>query len=168
MKIIEALKLIKDLQRKADDIRKLAAEHSAISSMDTPKYKKQDEQVMRWVQSYTDILKEILRLRIAIQRTNLAVPVTINIDGKEVTKSIAEWVIRRRELAKLEQAVWDSLTDRNIKEGMVKSPSGEMFEVKIVRYYSPEIRDRMRLTLASEPRTIDSQLEIINATTDLV
>jgi hypothetical protein len=44
-----------------------------------------------WIQAHGDIMKEILKLQIAIQKTNLLTPVTIEIGGKQVTKSIAFW-----------------------------------------------------------------------------
>ena len=71
MKIIEGLKKIKDLQKKADDLLDKVKRHSAYLNYETPVYKDQKTQVNEWIQSYGDILKEILRLRIAIQKTNL-------------------------------------------------------------------------------------------------
>jgi len=38
MKLIEALKQTKDLQRKANDLRDLVKNHCAISSLETQKY----------------------------------------------------------------------------------------------------------------------------------
>ena len=61
MKIIEALKLGKDLQRKAEDIRKKVKQHAAHLSNEKPVYENQKKQVEEWIQSYQDIVKEILR-----------------------------------------------------------------------------------------------------------
>ncbi len=172
MKIIEALKKVKDLRRKADDLRTLVKAHCARSSIETDKYEKQDEKVAGWIQAHSDLLKELLRLQIAIQKTNLETEVTIDLQGtsvvKPVTKSIAEWIHRRRELSHIEFNMWNSLTDRGITEGMGNSPSGDPVEIKIVRFFDPSERDEMKDALLSEPSTIDGRLEIVNAITDLI
>lgn len=168
MKIIEALKQTKDLQRKADDLKQLVKENCALSNMDTPKYSDQARQIREWVQSHTDIIKEISRLRVAIQKTNIMTDVTIELDGKQVTKSIAAWIHRRRDLAGEDLSMWNCLTDRGIREGIGKTPTGEEYKVSIVRFYDPGTRDTMRGQLASEPSLIDAKLEIVNAITDLI
>lgn len=168
MKLIQALKQIKDLERKADDYVALIREHCAISSIETPKYADQKAQVAGWIQGHADILKEILRLRVAIQRTNMQTQVPVELNGKTVTKSIAEWIHRRRDLAQKELILWNSIGDKGIKEGIGKGPSGQEMEVKIVRYYDPGKREDMRMSLQSEPSIIDSALEIVNAVTDVI
>lgn len=168
MKLIEGLKQIKDLRRKADDLKEKISKHSAHASFETPVYSNQGQQVREWLQAYSDILKKILELRIAIQRTNLATQVTIELGGKKVTKSIAEWVHRRRDLATLECEAWKALTDRGIREGQVKGTGGDMVDVRIVRYYDPAERDKMVDQFTSEPVLIDARLEIVNAVTDLI
>lgn len=167
MRIIEGLKKIKDLQRKADDLVVKVSKHSAYLDNETPVYADQKAQVAEWMQSHQDILKEILKLRIAIQTTNLATMVTI--DELGATKSIAEWVHRRRDLAKQQAKMWASLTDRNLREGQVKQPSTEqVISVKIVRCYDPAQRDKLVELYTSEPTLIDGRLEIVNAVTDLI
>ena len=99
MKIIEALKKIKDLQRKAEDLASKIGQYSAYLNYETPMYPDQKKQVSEWLQSHDDILKEILRLRLAIQKTNLETDVTIELGGKTVIHSIAGWIHRRRDLA---------------------------------------------------------------------
>ena len=92
MKIVEALKQSKDLKRKLDDIRKKIRDHCAYQDITKPVYGTKEQQtakIKEWLQSVDGILKEIMRLKVAIQRTNLAKEVTIEIDGKAVTKTIA-------------------------------------------------------------------------------
>lgn len=169
MKLIEAMKKIKDLQRKAEDIRGKVALHCAHLSHETPLYgEKQREQIREWIQAHTDIVQEILKLRVAIQRTNIATPVMIELGGKGVTKTIAEWIHRRRDLAKLDQDMWSRLGDRGLREGVAQDSQGQKFEVKITRNFDPVERDRMLEVYLSEPTTIDARLEIINAITDVV
>lgn len=168
MKIIEALKKVQDLARKADDLKKKIGQHCADMDYETPLYKNQDLQVAEWLQAHSDIIKETLRLKIAIQRTNLETQVTMTIGERDITKSIAEWVLRRRGLAEQERMAWNMLTDRNLKEGLVQQTSGVTREVKIRRYYNPQIRDARIEEYRSEPHIINATLEVVNATTDLI
>ena len=92
----------------------------------------------------------------------------IPLGGKNVEKTIAEWVHRRRTLASDETKVWRALTDRNLREGKVRQSTGEELEVKIVRCYDPKIRDEKIDLYSNEPSQIDAKLEIVNAITDLL
>lgn len=169
MKLIQAMKQLKDLAIKAEDLRGKVAQNCADLTIETPAYPDPRAKVTEWIQAHSDILKEILKLRVAIQRTNLATTVTIELDGKQVTKSIAEWIHRRRDLAKLEMDIWSKLGDRNLKEQNVQtSPNGPVTEVRIRRYFDPAVRDQKRDLYRSEPSVIDSTLEVVNATTDLL
>ena len=168
MKLIQAMKQIKDLQRKAEDLRTKVGQHCADLNFETPLYPDQKQQIREWIQAHSDLLKEILRLRVAIQKTNLETDVTIELDGKQVTKSLAAWIHRRRDLAKLDADMWGKLGDRGLKEGSMQTTQGVTTDVKIRRYFDPVERDKMLNAYRSEPLTIDSTLEVINAVTDLI
>lgn len=169
MKLVEALKQKKDLERKAADIRQKISTNCALSNIDTPEYgEQQREKVSSWLQAHSDIIKEILRLRVAIQRTNLETEVTVELGGWPVTKSIAEWIHRRESLAAEELKAWKCLTDRGIKEGNTLGPAQSPIEIKLIRFYDPEKRDEMVELFASEKPAIDSRLEVVNAVTDLI
>lgn len=168
MKLIEALKKTKDLQRKAEDLRDLIKGNCARSTLESDRYPDQAKKVSGWLQAHSDILKEILSLRVAIQKTNLETEVLIEIGGKKITKSIAEWIHRRRDLSGLDMTAWSCLTDRNIKEGTASGPSGDVIEIKIIRFFDPSERDTKRELYTSEPSIIDGRLEVVNATTDLL
>lgn len=170
MKIIEAMKQIKDLQIKAEDLRKKVATFCADQSHETPMYgnqEQQTDQIKRWIQSHGDIVKEILKLRIGIQRTNLQTNVTIELGGIQVTKSIAEWIHRRRDLAELERSMVNGLTDRGLREGIIRTSTNQEQEVKIRRYFSPSERDAEHELFRAEPSKIDGTLEVVNAVTDI-
>lgn len=168
MKIIEAMKQIKNLVKKAEDIRGKIKNNASHLSYETPAYADQKGQVSEWIQAHGDILKEILRLRVSIQKTNLATSVTIDLDGKQVTKTIAEWIHRRKDLANLEKSAWDMLTTRGLQEGSGKNSLGQDVEVKIVRCFDQKQKDEVTAKLYSEPMTIDSRLEVVNAITDII
>lgn len=169
MKLIQAMKKLKDLNGKAEDLRKKVAAQHATLSIETPAYADPKRQVSEWMQAHADVLKEILHLRVAIQRTNLATPVSVELGGKHVTKSIAEWIHRRRDLAKLDMAMWQTLNDRGLKDQMAQaSPGGPPVEIKVLRHYDPTERDAKLEVYRTEPSVIDGTLEVVNATTDLI
>lgn len=170
MKIIEALKKVKDLRRKADDLKEKIKTHCADLDCETPVYAPdQRAKVSEWLQAHGDLIKEILSLRVRIQRTNLDTPVTIEIGDVHVTKSIAEWIHRRKDLAKLEEDCWRSLTDRGLRESNTfqLTPTSPVQPVKRRLYFDPSLRDTKVNTYRSEPSQIDSTLEVINAVTTL-
>ena len=168
MKLIEALKGIKDLQRKAEDLRSKVASNCAHLSNEKPVYPDQEKQIEAWVQSHNDVVKEILRLQIAIQKTNLATMVVVNIADKSVEKCIAEWIHRRRSLAGLQESIYRGMSDRGLREGTIEQSNGSKVDVHIKRYYSPAERDNHINVYSNEPSMIDAKLEIVNAITDLV
>lgn len=169
MKIVEALKLRKELLVKADDLRKKVASSSAHLTIETPLYADQSGQVAQWLQAHESLMQEIAILSLRVQKTNLAVQVDIQLGGKTVTKCIAGWVLRRRELAKLDEAAWASLTDRGLKEQNVQTtPGGPVTEIRIKRCFDAKVRDEKIALYKSEPGVIDRALEVVNATTDLL
>lgn len=170
MKIIQALKSIKDLRRKADDIQAKVAKYCTDLDCDTPTYPDQKKQIEEWCQAHNDILVEILDLRTRIQRTNLATSVTIELGGKQVTKSIAAWVHRRKDLAKLQESFWSVLTDKGLPPLHTYQLRPESPKVTVQRrhYYDPAERDTKVELYRSEPSKIDGTLEVINAVTDLL
>lgn len=173
MKIIEALKKTKDLQRKADDIRSKIRDNCADLDADTPAYgtsEQQRDQISEWLRAHSDILKEIEKLRLSIQKTNLETEVVVEVsEGKSVTKSIAAWIHRRKDLAKLEASAWSQLTHRNLRPQNYQRPGSDEVQIANVRkYYDQKKRDIMVENFTSEPSRIDAALEIANATTDLI
>lgn len=168
MKLIEAMKEVKEQLAKAEDLKRKVSQYCVKASFETDTYKDQAQQVKDWMQSYHDTLKRILWLKTAVQRTNLATQVTIQLGGVAVTRSITEWVYRRRELAPIEMHLWAALGDKNIREGKMKQSDNTEIDVKIVRYYDPAERDRNVELFRNEPGLIDRTLETVNAVTDVV
>lgn len=169
MKIIEAMKRVKLNKEKIKDLQNKISINCANMSYETPQYgENTSEKIKEWIQSCVDLSQENIRLLCAIQKTNLQTDLTIELNNKQVTKTIAEWVWRRREYAALDFCTWSTLTDRNLKEGFSQDSLGKSIEVKIVRHYKPSERDEMKGMYRDEPKLIDAALEIMNATTDLI
>jgi hypothetical protein len=169
MKIIEAMKRIKANKEKIADLQKQIAQYCVNLNFETPTYGAETPNKIReWMQACGDICQQNAKLLVAIQRTNLATLVTVTLGGGAVTKSIAEWVWRRREYAALDLKTWQGLTDRNLKEGIGQNTTGTQVEIKIIRHFDPVARDAMVAMYKSEPHEIDAALEVVNAVTDLM
>lgn len=170
MKLIEALKKIKELQRKADDIAEKIGKYCVDYDCETPVYPDQRKQIEQWLQAHGDIVKEILHLRVSIQRTNLVTNVTMELGNTFVTKTIAEWIHRRKDLASLQEKAWHKLTDKGLQpESKVKlTPTTPEQIVRIRRYFDPQERDTKIELYRNEPAIIDRTLEVVNAVTDLI
>lgn len=168
MKLIEAMKEVKRLEEKIVDLKDKVGRYSADLDYETPTYENQAEKIKEWLQSAHDSLKEALRLRIAIQNTNLAIKVPIEIGKNKVEHTIAEWILRRRLYAKSELDIWGAVSTRNLREGSATNSAGERVTVKVRMYFNPQERDEKIEEYRSEPNIIDRNLEIVNATTDLV
>jgi hypothetical protein len=171
MKIIEAMKRVKANKEKITDLQAKVSQFCANLNFETLTYGTADltkDKISEWIQSCNDITQENVRLLVAIQRTNALTSVPITLADKTVTKTISEWVWRRREYAAIDLKTWQMLTDRNLKEGTGQNSSGTPVEVKIIRHFDPVRRDAMVAMFKSEPHEIDAALEVVNAVTDLV
>lgn len=169
MKIIEALKKIKENKQKINDLHERISRNCANNSHETTLYGEDTQsKIKEWLQSCNDLAQQNVHLLCNIQKTNLQTNVTIELGGKNVTKSIAEWVWRRREYAKIDEITWSKLSDRGLREGVLKNSLGMDTEVRIVRHFDPSERDEKIDIYRSEPHKIDGALEVVNAVTDLV
>jgi len=169
VKIIEAMKKVKQNKEKIADLQQKIGSVCANLSHETPVYGAETgTKIREWLQSCQDLSQENVRLLCSIARTNLATNVTIELGGKNVTKNIAEWVWRRREYAKLDLLTYSKLTDRSLKEGTGQTSTGVPFEVKLVRHYDPSQRDTAMAMYQAEPHQIDAALEVVNATTEIL
>lgn len=169
MKIIEALKKVKANDAKVEDLKQKIHEHCVSFSYDTPMYGADTrDKVKEWLQSCEDTNKESLNLLYRISKTNLVTVVNIELAGMNVSKTIAEWIWRRRKYAALDKTVWSKLSDRGLQDGKLAVSGAPAVDVKILRHYDPVVRDAKIALYGSESHLIDSALEIANATTDLL
>lgn len=168
MKIIEALKQIKFLTVKVGDIQTKIMTHSADMEFDTPPFPDMRGKISEWLQASGDLVKEIARLKFRVQKTNVLTPLTIELHGTQVTKSIYEWIQRRKDLAKLELTGWERLTDKNLVDRQFQQTTGTLSMIKMRRYYDPQEKEKKIAQLKIEPVLVDAALEITNCTVDLL
>jgi hypothetical protein len=171
MKIIEAMKQVKLLDQRNEDLKQKVAKYCADLEAETPTYgtpEQQKQQVSAWLQSIHDSVIEATNLRMSINRTNMATMVTIEMGGNKITKSIFEWILRRRIYSKVEEAAWNVLTNKNLQVANIRNSSGDTTFTKVRLYFDAMERDKNVELYRSEPSIIDRNLEIVNATTDLL
>lgn len=177
MKIIEGMDKIKQNNKEIDDLKKKIAKYCVRYSHEGFEYK--DEigndatrgKIAEWLQGANQLTLDNVNIQMRIQKTNLVTSVTIKIGDNIVTKSIAEWILRKRKYATQDLEIWAALNDRNMKDGYVPTSSGEKVETKVIRYYDPNLKDKKikEFTLESmKGGLIDTHLAIASATTDLV
>lgn len=168
MKVIEALKKIKYNNLKVADLTAKIAENSANMESEGSKYKDSKAKVAEWTQSIYDTNKDSNDLLIRVQKTNLVTVLAVEIAGKVVNKTVAEWINRRRVFVDLEAAAYRGMTSRRLQQKAVKNDKGEIVIDNVVYNFDPEVRDAALDILSQEKYLIDSALEISNAVTDLV
>lgn len=169
MKIIEAMKAVKQNKEKIADLQSKISSNCANLQHETPLYGTEtSNKIKEWLQSCQDLTQQNVKLLCAIAKTNLVTVVSIELGGKQVTKTIAEWIWRRREYAAIDLATFQKLSDRGLKEGMGQTSTGVPFEIKLIRHFNPHVKDEKVAMYKSEPHQIDSALEVVNAITDII
>jgi hypothetical protein len=168
MLIIEGLKDIKAVLRKMEDLRNKIQKYCADLDIQSLAYPDQKKQISEWLQAHHDLALKMTELKASIQATNLATQITIKVGENDVTRSIAEWVIRRREIIDLEVQAWSRLSERGLQDNQIRTQAGDTQVVKVRRYYDSAERDKQMEILTQEKTNIDKALEIANATTKLV
>lgn len=171
MKIIEALKNLKTIQKRIEKNCLQIKEYCAYVSTETPPFEtleKQTSEVNSLVQANMDLEKEYLRLKKAIELTNLNVTVTIG----ERTYTITELISIKRVVSKLHLATYQSLNPamaiaklqqvfaRNVQVDASNPP-------KIVVTFKEEERNKSIREWEEFVEKIDGKLEVVNAETDL-
>lgn len=168
MKIIEALKKIKYLTTKAADYRQKIGLYSADMDFDQPPFPDMKSKVSELLQGHADIVKEICNLKHKVQKTNCLHNLTIELNNTQVTKTLYEWIQRRRELSALELSAWNQLTDKGLSDKQYQQTTGAVGTVKMRRYYDPAEKAKKVDQLKYEPVAIDAALEMANCTVDLL
>lgn len=168
MKIIEVLKELPLIDKKVDaNVRLLAGYSSDLdicnNTFTVGTFDQQQAHVVGLVQSNRDLIahKQDLKNRLAL--TNATVKV--DIDG--VKKTITQWLEFRNHGIELLRQTISALNDG---AGSSKAQKGINIERgdKLVRFFDPVKRDSELAQLMEIKAKIDSTLEIVNATTDLI
>lgn len=167
MKIVEGLKRLKVLEKRiagnAQDITK----YSSVLSTEKPAFEteeRQKEEVKRLIQASEDLANEYLKLKSQIERTNLQVVATIN----NKTHTLSEFLIIKRKLAKMMQGIYQALNTHTAENRMHTTRFSPDQKVSVVQLYNESDRNMKLREWQEMYEAIDSRLEVINATEDLV
>lgn len=170
MKIIEALKELplieKKIQKNLSQIQTYSSNLNKGDDTDLP-FKSEGEQqkvVDALLQSTRDLVKHKAQLRSQLAVTNAQVKVTID----TMTATIAEWIEYREGGLEKIIAAHNALNDNTAQNLLKTTPVDLQKGVRTLRFYDEAKRNEEIERLQDIKGKIDSSLEMVNATTDLV
>lgn len=169
MKIIQALKELplieKKIQKNIELIKKYAA------AVDNGKVQlffdtvdAQRQQITSLIQSNNDLVSLKAKIRRDLATTNARTPVTIN--GK--TYTIAEWIELKQHGLENMRNTFAALDDLQATRAAMTAPPNPTTGVKVVRFYDEVFKNSQLSEVLELQNTIDTILEIVNATTDII
>ena len=167
MKIIEGMKKIKLNEKKiTDNISRIQQYASKLSS--EMAYFKTDEeqkkQIKSLIQANIDLVTEIMKLKRQINITNLLTRVEID----KFIGSIDEALMMKRKYCQLLISTFNALTDGAASTRLRSAPSFDGKLPQVLRLYDEATKNECIRRYQDLLYTIDSRLEVINATTELI
>ena len=167
MKLIEAMKRLRVIEKRMESNRVSITEYASKLSTEMPRFQTREAQaneVKSLVQSSNDLCSEYLRLKRAIERTNLET--YVELQGERYT--IADLLVVKRKMAALMVATYRALNDSAAQTRLRSAPKfdGETPKVEVLYDEKQKLENVRKWQDLAD--IIDSRLEVINATTDLV
>jgi hypothetical protein len=167
MKITEAMKELKLIEKKMmrnnDSIQKYSSQSSHERTF-FPTAEEQKKEIKNLLHSNYDLMQNYLSLKQKIEKTNLEV--SVEMDGKSYT--LSELLVLKRKLAKLMAQSYQSMNDENAKVNIQSFRFSGSETPKVERFYDEREKNEGLRKWQDFYDNIDSRLEVINATTDLV
>lgn len=171
MKLIEALKNLKTIEKRVEKNCAQITEYCAYVSVETPHFEtqeKQTQEVASLIQANRDLTTEYLRLKSAIEVTNLNTSVTIG----ERTHSVSELVTIRRVCGKFVANTLNALTPRiattRLQQAFNRPGGINITEPpKVIAAYREEDKNKALREWEEFTSSIDGRLEVVNAETEL-
>ena len=171
MKIVEALKGLRVIEKKIKKNTEQIGEYSSILSNEKSLFgdeKGQEKKVRELIQSNQDLLTYYLKVKRAIEKTNLVA--TVEVGGVKYTLSDALTI--KRKMARHMLDTYNALSTRtgDAKLGMRRmSVSGDPNQIiSVLRMYQETDKLDGLTKWQDLYDNLESRLEVINATTDLV
>jgi hypothetical protein len=172
MMIIEGMKRLRVIKKRMANNIESVNKYAAIVSNERPMFGSEDEQkkeVKQIIQSNLDLLKEYLKLKKRIERTNLQTVVEIG----GVNYTISDLLILKRELVQLVVQTYDALNTNQAqmklnalsRQHHVAGQQGE--SLRIDHMFDEKEKNKELRKWQDLYDNIDSRLEVINATTPL-
>jgi len=165
MKIIEGLKELKIIEKRLASLGAQVTEYAAIPAYMKPAFKDESEQTKElksMMQSGEDLVQRYLKLKRDIDYTN--VMLTVEMGGKKY--SLNTLLNIRRKGAHLAISLWKSLTEERAKTQSLKVAS--QASPGVVKFYNEQEKNERMGFWQDLYDNIESRLEVINATMDLI
>jgi hypothetical protein len=167
MKLIEAMKELKVIIKRIGKNTLQINEYAALPDTERLHFGTKDAQakeIKSLIQANADLVNTYLKLKQRIEYTNLKTMVEIN----GITYSISEMLVLKRSLAKLMVATFNALNDNQARSRST-SHLGRSEKAPIVeKFYNESEKTQGQRSWDDLYHAIDSRLEVINATTELV
>jgi hypothetical protein len=169
--ITEALSEINLINKKIDDKSSAITPALILAAHAKDPYTDHGAYVASELQAINDLQKRLVRIRSAVQRANLDNTITIG----EETKSIAEWLSWKKEVAekaiglfnRIRSEVTKHLTQNQSRPSVIQVQEGANVVSKIVEFkYAVDLQDMAKRSevLSSMFENLDGQLSLKNAT----
>lgn len=169
MKIIEGLKRLKTLRKQIEDQCRKITEYSSKLSTEKAAFGTEDEQkktVQALVQSNVDLVKEFMALKKRIETTNLTT--MVNIGG--VTASISDHLTMKRTCGALITQTYRAM-NTSVADGKISTIANARLKdsgIAVERMFDEAQKNAAMKVNFDYLNAIEEQIEVINATTDLV
>lgn len=168
MILIEAMKKLKVIDKRILSNQQSIRKYASMPDTMRPYFGTEDKQkaeVKGLVQANGDLVEEYVLLKARIDATNLST--LVEVQGKKYT--IASLLLYRRKLAEAMISTYKALDVRSRNSGMdFHSSSSDGKRVQILRFYDETWKNDGLRKWSDLYDAIDSKLEIVNATTDLI
>lgn len=166
MKLIEAMKELKLIEKRmeknAEQITKYASglsNEKEIFGSDS----KQRAEVQALIQSNTDLFYNYIKLKKAIEKTNMETIVSFSIGDFSIT----ELLVIKRKMSSYITSTYNALNTK-VADSKYYTLKTEKADINIVRYYEEEEKNKNLNKWQNFFESIDGRLEVVNATTDLI
>lgn len=168
MKIVEAMKKLKLIEKKIDDNIRKIEQYSSTVSTERPFFgdeRTQQKEVESLVQSNTDLIKEYLTIKRQIENTNLKV--TAEFGGQPYT--LSDLLVLRRRMGKKMLETYEAMNSRYADTRIKFAPAdADGKKAQVIRLYDERKKNDNLQMLMEFMSNIDARLEVVNSTTDLV
>lgn len=169
MKLIEAMKKLKTIEKRVDKNCAQIMQYAAWVSVETPAFEteeRQRQEVQSLIQANLDLEAEYLKLKTAIEVTNLAVGVTIG----ERTYSISNLVVIKRTAKDFRARTYASLNGQPAAsrlQQVYQKGIDAANPPKVVTAYNEGDKNKALRDWDDFVSAIDGRLEVVNAETEL-
>lgn len=166
MKLIEAMKSLRLLEKRMWDNASRITTYASWASTERPHFgteEEQNKQVNALVQANYDLMNEYLKVKRNIERTNLETIVEV----EWISYTLSDLLVIKRKLGRQMVSTYQAMNDSRVRWGQwARDVNWE--PPMMVQYYDEQVKNEGIMKWENLYNAIDSRLEVVNATTDLI